>query len=108
MHGAVCSAPVGDDHPGKTPFIAQYLIQEHVIFSAPPAADLVIGGHDAVGIGFFNCCPEGGEVDLAHSPLTDDHVYCTAIVFLVIQCIVFQAYGHAVVLDALRIAGREP
>ena len=101
------SAPVGDDHSGKSPFIAEYPVKEHVIFSAPPAVNLVIGSHHAVGIGLFNGSPEGGEVDLAQGPFTDCHIYCPAIVFLVVQRVMFQADRDSVVLHAAGIPDRK-
>ena len=103
IHSGMHAAPVANHHAGESPLLSQDGVQQHLVFRAPASSHLVIGRHHAPGIGLAHGHLEGAQVDFVHGAVGDVHIHKAAIVFLVVQRIVFQAYCRAVFLTAARV-----
>ena len=65
----VVSAPVGDHKAVKAPVLPQNFLQQVAVFVGVAAVDLVVGGHDGLGMAFLDGNFKTGEVQFPQRAL---------------------------------------
>ena len=100
-------APVGDDRAGETPFLAQDFGQQPRVLGRIDAVDLVVCAHHRGRLGLGDDPLEGGQVDLAQSPLVDVGADPHPLGLLVVRGEVLDRRPDALVLLALDVRRAE-
>ena len=78
---SVCCGPVGHDDARKAPFLSCSGRAQIVAVGGVDTVYLVVGGHDRLWLGFFDCNFEALQIDLTQSALGDDARYAAAVFF---------------------------
>ena len=104
--GIRASSPVGDDHAVKTPFGAQNVGQQMLVFVGVGSVDEVVGAHDCSRLGAAAHDFETGQIDLAQRTLVHNGIRRHASQLLGVSGEVLGAGGGSRGLDALGEACR--
>lgn len=93
--------PVRHDDAGKAPFLSCSGCAQIVAVGGVDTVYLVVGGHDRLWLGFFDCNFEALQIDLTQSALGDDARYAAAVFFLIVAGVMFDGRSDPVpALDA--------
>lgn len=92
----VCCGPVCHDDAGKAPFLSCSGCAQIVAVGGVDTVYLVVGGHDRLWLGFFDCNFEALQIDLTQSALGDDARYAAAVFFLIVAGVMFDGRSDAV------------
>ena len=101
--GVVATAPVAHHHTVEAPVAFQYLVQHYGIVAVVLVFIEIVGAHDAPCLTLGHGCLEGGQVYLVKGAVAHYHVQLVAVLFVVVQGVVFHAGGHTVLLQTLHI-----
>ena len=93
---SVCCGPVGHDDARKAPFLSCSGRAQIVAVGGVDTVYLVVGGHDRLWLGFFDCNFEALQIDLTQSALGDDARYAAAVFFLIVAGVMFDGRSDAV------------
>ena len=97
----VCCGPVGHDDARKAPFLSCSGRAQIVAVGGMDTVYLVVGGHDRLWLGFFDCNFEALQVNLSQGALGDDARYAAAVFFLIVAGVMFDGRSDPVpALDA--------
>ena len=99
----MATAPVAHYDAVEAPFAFQNLVQHHGIVAVVLVFIEVVSTHDAPCLALGHGCLEGGQVYLVKGAVAHYHVHLVAVLFVVVQGVVFHAGGHTVLLQALHI-----
>ena len=91
-----CCGPVGHDDAGKAPFLSCSDRAQIIAVGGVDTVYLVVGGHDRLWLGFFDCNFEALQIDLTQSALGDDARYAAAVFFLIVAGVMFDGRSDAV------------
>ena len=92
--------PVRLHHAGVAPLLAQDRRDGIIIVVAPFAVDLVVGGHQVVGLARLNADLKGTQVDLTLGALRGTGVDHIAGIFLIVERVMLRRCSHALTLQA--------
>ena len=93
---SVCCSPVGHDDARKAPFLSCSGRAQIVAVGGVDTVYLVVGGHDRLWLGFFDCNFEALQINLTQSALGDDARYAAAVFFLIVAGVMFDGRSDPV------------
>ena len=100
LDGGVGATPVGEDEALEAPVVLEHLVEGVVVLAGVVAVDVVVGAHDAGGMGHGDGDLEGEQVGLAHGARVEHGVEGVAAGLLVVERVVLDVAHDVVGLDA--------
>ena len=99
-------APVRHDEALKAPVFSEHVRQQPFVFGAVYAVDLVVGAHNGLGLGFFDRCFKGWQIDFPQRSLGHLRGYAHPGSLLVIGRVVLDGSADVMALHAVDIGCR--
>ena len=96
----VVSAPVGDHIAVKAPLVAEDFGQKVIILVGIHTVDLIVGGHQRLGVTLLDGDLKAGQVDLPHGPLVHHGIHGHTAQLLGVDGEMLGTGGRALGLDA--------
>ncbi len=100
LDGGVGATPVGEDEALEAPVLLEDLVEGVVVLAGVVAVDVVVGAHDAGGVGVGDGDLEGEQVGLAQGAGIEDGVEGVAAGLLIVEGVVLDVAHDVVGLHA--------